>query len=92
MTRKKGAGDKDVPVDSSNPDKKLWISIGLDAKYELALINFLRDNLDVFTWQISDMPGIPRVVIEEKLHIDPLYKSVKQKERRYTPEMCETIR
>jgi hypothetical protein len=30
-------------------------------------------------------------VIEHKLGIDPLYKPVKQKERRYTPERCETI-
>jgi hypothetical protein len=38
------------------------------------------------------MPGIPRQVIEHKLCIDPSYKPVKQKERRYTPEWCETIR
>jgi hypothetical protein len=36
--------------------------------------------------EISDMPGIHRDVIEHKLDIDPSYKSVKQKERRYTPE------
>jgi hypothetical protein len=38
------------------------------------------------------MPGIPRAVIEHKLVIDPSYKPVKQKERRYTPERRETIR
>jgi hypothetical protein len=37
------------------------------------------------------MPGIPRQVIEHKLGIGPSYKQVKQKERRYTPEMRETI-
>jgi hypothetical protein len=37
------------------------------------------------------MPGIPREVIENKLDIDPLYKPVKQKEGRYTPEGRETI-
>jgi hypothetical protein len=30
--KKKGADDKEVPIDPSNPDKKLWISIGLDPK------------------------------------------------------------
>jgi hypothetical protein len=30
-------------------------------------------------------------VIEHKLGINPSYKLVKQKERRYTPERCETI-
>jgi hypothetical protein len=38
------------------------------------------------------MLGIPREVIEHKLGIDPSYKSVKQKERRYTLERCKTIR
>jgi hypothetical protein len=47
--------------------------------------------LDVFVWQISDMPGIPIEVIEHKLGIDPAFKSIKQKERRYTPDRCETI-
>jgi hypothetical protein len=38
------------------------------------------------------MPRIPKKMIEHKLSIDPAYKSIKQKERRYTPERCETIR
>jgi hypothetical protein len=31
-------------------------------------------------------------VIEHKLDIDPVFKLIKQKERRYTPERRETIR
>jgi hypothetical protein len=55
-------------------------------------VTFLRENLDVFTWQISDMPRIPMEVIEHKLGIDPGFKPIKQKKRRYTPEKRETIR
>jgi hypothetical protein len=47
--------------------------------------------LDVLVWQISDMPGITREVIEYKLGIYPAFKLIKQKERRYTPERRETI-
>jgi hypothetical protein len=56
------------------------------------LITFLRANMDIFAYQMSDMPGIPREVIEHKLDIDPVFKPIKQKERRYTPERHETIR
>jgi hypothetical protein len=56
------------------------------------LIPFLRANLDVFAWHVSDMSGIPREVIEHKLGIDPAFKPIKQKERRYTPKRRETIR
>jgi hypothetical protein len=38
------------------------------------------------------MPGIFREVIEHKLGIDPAFKPIKQKERRYTPERHKTIR
>jgi hypothetical protein len=73
-----GTKDKEVLIDPSNSNKKLII--------------FLRNNLDVFAWKISDMPGIPREVIEHKLDIDPPYKPIKQKEKSYTPERHETIR
>jgi hypothetical protein len=38
------------------------------------------------------MPRIPREMIEHKLSIDPSYKLIKEKERRYTQERHETIR
>jgi hypothetical protein len=38
------------------------------------------------------MPGIHREVIEHKLGIDPAFKPIKQKERRYTPDRREVIR
>jgi hypothetical protein len=38
------------------------------------------------------MSRIPTKVIEHKLGIDPTFKPIKQKERRYTPERCDTIR
>jgi hypothetical protein len=38
------------------------------------------------------MLGIPREMIELKLGIDPSFKSIKQKERRYTPDRYEAIR
>jgi hypothetical protein len=56
------------------------------------LVTFLWENLDVITWKISDMLGIPREMIELKLGIDPSFKSIKQKERRYIPDRCEAIR
>jgi hypothetical protein len=38
------------------------------------------------------MPGIPREVVEHRLGIDPAFKPIKQKERRYTPDRRNTIR
>jgi hypothetical protein len=38
------------------------------------------------------MFGIPRKMIEHKLGIDPAFKLIKQKEKRYTLERRKTIR
>src|SRR6266542_3610257 len=35
------------------------------------LVAFLRANADVFAWQPSDMPGVPREVIEHHLVVRP---------------------
>src|SRR3954471_22613031 len=45
------------------------------------LIKFLIDNLDIFAWSPSDMPGIDPAVIAHHLNIKPDYKPVQQKKR-----------
>jgi hypothetical protein len=55
------------------------------------LVTFLWENLNIFIEKISNMPGIPRKVIEHKLEIDPLFKPIKQKEKRYTLDWHESI-
>jgi hypothetical protein len=60
--KKKCATNKEVLMDPNDTDKKLRLSAELELKKELALITFLQENLDVFVWQISDMPGIAREV------------------------------
>ena len=45
------------------------------------LIKFLTDNIDVFAWSPSDMPGIDPSVIAHHLSIKPEYKPVQQNKR-----------
>ena len=40
------------------------------------LIQFLKENLDVFAWSHEDMPGIPTKVIQHKLNVNPERKPV----------------
>ena len=64
-----------VPGDSS---QQFSISANLDPKYESALIEFIRENRDIFAWKPSDMPGVPRELAEHTLNVDPKFKPVKQ--------------
>jgi hypothetical protein len=55
------------------------------------LIEFLRENRDIFAWKPSDMPGVPRELAEHRLHIDPNAKPVKQPLRRLGDERRHAI-
>jgi hypothetical protein len=52
----------------------------LDRKYELVLVKFLQENRGIFTWKPTetDLPRVPRELIEHEQHLDPKAKSVKQ--------------
>ena len=50
------------------------------------LVAFLQANIDVFVWQPSDIPGVPREVIEHHLVVFPHARPVKQKVRKQALE------
>jgi hypothetical protein len=62
---------KAIDLGTSDNIKTTMISAQLDLKSEDTLINFLRANHDIFAWKPSDMPGVPRRLIEHSLNIDP---------------------
>ena len=55
------------------------------------LIEFIRENWDIFAWKPSDMPGVPRELAEHTLNIDPKFKPVKQFLRRFNEERRKAI-
>ena len=50
------------------------------------LIQFLKENLDVFAWSHEDMPGIPLEIIRHKLNVNPDRKPIQQRRRVFAPE------
>ena len=42
------------------------MSLGMKKK----LVQFLKENLDIFTWSHEDMPGISSEIIQHKLDVD----------------------
>ena len=73
-------------VDSEDPNKALRIGAGLPADEKDKMIKFLSDNLDIFAWCTSDMPGIDPGIICHCLSIREGSKPVKQKARRINAE------
>jgi hypothetical protein len=55
------------------------------------LVDFLHANAEVFAWSPSDMPGIPRDVVEHSLNIRARARPVKQPLRRFDEEKHRAI-
>ena len=56
--------------------KTTRIGMTLSPEMRTRLVQFLMENLDVFTWSHEDMPGISSRVIKHKLNVDPEKKPV----------------
>ena len=59
--------------------KMTRIGTTLSPKMRTRLIQFLKENLDVFAWSHEDMPGISPKVIQHKLNVNPKRKLVQQR-------------
>nr|GEU42356.1 reverse transcriptase domain-containing protein [Tanacetum cinerariifolium] len=55
------------------------------------LCSLLKENLDIFAWQPSDMTGVPRSIIEHRLNIREGYSPVRQKKIGQTPERAMAL-
>jgi hypothetical protein len=47
------------------------------------LIEFLHERWEIFAWCPSDMPGVPRELVEHALNVDPKAKPFKQPLRQF---------
>ena len=62
------------------------IGKGLEESEEARLIQFLRNNQDVFAWSSLDLRGVSQEVIEHELRVNPKAKPVKQGQRTMSEE------
>jgi hypothetical protein len=69
----------------------LQIGMCLTQDVQEGLVNFLRNNMEVFAWLHEDMLGINPEEIVHVLNADPDMKPVKQKRRKFAPERVEAI-
>ncbi|GJT79242.1 hypothetical protein Tco_1053584 [Tanacetum coccineum] len=58
------------------PNQKVAIGGTLSVKGRMELCSLLKENLDIFAWQSSDMTGVPRSVAEHRLNIQEGYSPV----------------
>ena len=57
----------------------------------MKVVQFLKNNQDVFAWNHEDMLGIDKEVIVHSLSVDPMQKPIQQKQRVFAPECNKAI-
>ena len=67
---------EDVNLIEGDTTKVTKIGAGLDSTLKDKIVDFLKQNLDIFAWTHEDMPGINNKVIEHRLNVDPTRKPV----------------
>jgi hypothetical protein len=72
---------KTVPLCADVPNRTVMIGTEISTEDEDRLLEFLRNNQDVFAWSKSDLAGVHRSVIEHALNTDPRVKPKLQRQR-----------
>ena len=67
---------EDIPLEEGNPEKFTRIGTSMKEKTKQDLVQFLRENIDVFAWSYEDMSGIDPSVITHRLNVYPSSKPV----------------
>ncbi|XP_070015601.1 uncharacterized protein [Nicotiana sylvestris] len=72
--------------------KEIRISIRLLPSEKKEYTEFLKEYEDIFAWSYDDMTGLSTSIVAHKLPIDPTCPTVKQKLRKFKPDMSLKIK
>ncbi|XP_033513365.1 uncharacterized protein [Nicotiana tomentosiformis] len=76
-----------VNVGSKEDVKETKINTHLEAKQKETMIELLRQYVDVFAWSYDDMPGLSTDIVSHRLPTNPTRMPVKQKPRKFKPDL-----
>ena len=80
-----------VALTQDETTKMTRIGTMLSPEMRKRLVQFLKENLNIFAWSHEDMPGISPEVIQHKLNVNPKRKPVQQRQRAFTPERDQAV-
>ena len=80
-----------IELEDGHPEKTTRIKANLPPQIKESLIQFLKNNKDVFAWSHEDMLGINPSIISHKLNVNPSLCPIKQKRRVFAPERNTAI-
>ena len=82
---------EDVKLVEGDPSKVTKAREGIDLPMKEEIVEFLKKNLDIFTWTHEVMPSIDNRVIEHWLNFNLAKKPTQQKRRVFTPKRNKAV-
>jgi len=74
-------GVEQVPLEEGRPERTIQLGQEMTAVNRHSLVSLLREYRDVLAFRPEEMPSITPTVMEHRLNVDPLHRSVIQKKR-----------
>ena len=65
-----------IVLNDELPDRVIFVNSLLNPKPRKGLIQFLRENQDVFTWCHKDMLGIDPRIMPYRLNVNPYFRPI----------------
>ena len=78
-------GDGTIPMPT-------FVNKNLSVEYKADLVKLLKEYIDCFAWDYSEMPGLSRDLVEYRLPIIASFRPYKQPARRFNPSIYDRIK
>ena len=83
---------ENITLDESDIEKYTRVGAELEENTKKNLVQFLKENVDVFAWSHEDMPGLDPKVITHRLNVSLSFKPIRQKKRVFASERENAIK
>ena len=83
---------EEVDIGDGTIPRPTYVNKNLDDGFKSELIKLLREYVDCFAWNYTEMPGLSRELVEHRLPIKPGFRPHKQAPRRFNPLMYDRIK
>ena len=91
LTEEASCEDLEKLIIDTNPEKFFQVAVQLPTLEKQALIEFLRDNVDIFSWDTCEAPGVDPDFICHHLNVNPSVIPRKQPPRRSSKDHYEVV-
>ena len=78
-------GDGTIPMPT-------FVNKNLSVQYKADLVKLLKEYIDCFAWDYSEMPGLSRDLVEHRLPIKAGFRPYKQPTRHFNPSIYDQIK